>query len=198
MTVMGVGVPDKFLQAAQLIELVRPEFRDKIVLSGLSLGGGLSAYAAIQASWPVRTIVFDPLGLNGNMMGKPGWRPFGQLEKLSDRFRSMDDFVDWYYIANSWVAKLNVKRHLSSVGRVTELPQDPVRARNNPDTHDFRLVRFGLHQLWDNKGWRGSEISSPNASAVHVGGDVGRGGPVVRPPKSRSRRLPCRELPCFA
>ncbi len=156
LTVIGAGVPDKFTQAAQLIELVKPEFRDRIVLSGLSLGGALSAYAAVKASWPVRTILFDPLGLNRNMMGRRGFGPFGHVEVLSDRFRSLDDFVDWYYIANSWVAKINVERHLSSVGRVTELPQDSVRATNNSDTHDFRHVRFGLHQLWDEGGWRGS------------------------------------------
>lgn len=158
MTVAGAGVPDQFQQAAQLIELVRPEFRDKIVLSGLSLGGSLSAYAAIQASWPVRTVLFDPLGLNRKMMGKRGLGVFGQLEVLSDRFRSLNDTVDWFYIANSWVAGLNVRRHLSSVGRVTELPQDPVRAANNPDTHDFRHVRFGLHRLWEDEGWRGSAV----------------------------------------
>lgn len=158
LTAIGASVPDQFKQAAQLIELVKPEFRDKIVLSGFSLGGGLSAYAAMQASWPVRAIVFDPLGLNRNMMGQRGRGFFGQHEVLSDRFRSMDDFVSWYYIANSSVAKINIERHLSSVGRVTELPQDPVRATNNPETHDYRHVRFGLHQLWDDKGWRGSGI----------------------------------------
>lgn len=156
MTAIGAGVPDKFLQAAQLVELVKPEFRDKIVLSGFSLGGGLSAYAANKASWPVRTIVFDPLGLNRNMIGDSGWRPFGHGEVLSDRFRQTDDFLDWYYIANSWVAKLNVERHLSSVGRVLELPQDPVRATNNSDTHDYRHVRFGLHQLWGDKRFSSS------------------------------------------
>ena len=88
MTAIGAGVPDKFLQAAQLIELVKPEFRDKIVLSGFSLGGGLSAYASIRASWPVRTIVFDPLGLNRSMMGERGLGTFGQGEVLSDQFRS--------------------------------------------------------------------------------------------------------------
>ena len=158
MTAVGAGVPDQFRQAAQLIEQVKPELRDKIVLTGLSLGGGLSAYAAIKASWPVRTVLFDPLGLNGKMMGKRGYGPFGQLEVLSDRFASMDAYVDWFYIANSWVAKLNVERHLSSVGKVTELPQDPVRAANNRDTHDFRHVRFGLHQMWEDKGWHGSAI----------------------------------------
>ena len=151
MTVIGAGIPDKFQQAAQLIELVKPEFREKIVLSGFSLGGALSAYAALQAPWQVRTIVFDPLGLNRNMMGKRGLGVLGQSEVLSDRFPSMNECIDWYYIANSWVAKLNVDRHLSSVGRVTALPQDTVRGTNNPDTHDFRHVRFGLHQLWDDK-----------------------------------------------
>lgn len=166
MTAMGMGVPDKFHQAAQLIELVRPEFRDRIVLSGLSLGGALSAYAAIKASWPVRTIVFDPLGLNRKMMGKRGLGFFGQGEVLSERFRSLDSDVDWFYIAKSWVAENNVRLKLSSVGRVTELPQDPVRARNNKDTHDFRHVRFGLHQLWE-QGWRGSAPGpTPNGDAV--------------------------------
>jgi len=152
MTAVGAGVPDKFLQAAQLIELVKPEFRDKTVLSGMSLGGGLSAYAAIAASWPVRAILFDPLGLNRNMMGQRGVGVFGQGEVWSDRVRSMDGVLNWYYIANSWVAKLNVKFGLSSVGTVIELPQDPVRAKNNRDTHDYRHVRFGLHQLWDGRG----------------------------------------------
>ena len=46
--------------------------REKIVLTGYSLGGGLAAYAATKAPWPVRTIVFDPLGLNRRMIGKPG------------------------------------------------------------------------------------------------------------------------------
>lgn len=149
MTAVGAGVPDKFQQAAQLMELVRPEFRGKIVLTGFSLGGGLSAYAALKAPWPVRTIAFDPLGLNRSMVGMRGSGFFGQGEVLSDRLRHMDGFVDWYYIANSWVAKLNVSRHLSSVGRVTELPRDPARR----DTHDFRHVRFGLHRLWEQKGW---------------------------------------------
>lgn len=157
MTAIGAGVPDKFKQAAQLIELVKPEFHDKIVLSGFSLGGGLSAYAAMEASWPVRAVLFDPLGLNRNMMRQRGRGLFGQGEVLSDRFRSMDHYLNWYYIANSWVARLNVERHLSSVGRVTELPQDPVRATNT-DTHDLRHVRFGLHQLWHDKGWRGSGV----------------------------------------
>ena len=158
MTAIGAGVPDQYQQAAQLIELVKPEIRDKIVLSGFSRGGGLAAYAALRASWPVRAIVFDPLGLNRNMMGVPGLGLFGQHEVLSDRFRSMAEVVDWYYIANSWVARANVQRDLSSVGRVTELPQDPHRAMKKPDTHDFRNVRFGLHQLWDDKCRRGSEI----------------------------------------
>ena len=149
MTGAGAGVPDKYKQAAQLIELVRPEFRDKIVLSGFSQGGGLAAYAELKASWMVPAVVFDPLGLNRTMMGERGLGTFGQGEVLSDRFRSIDDFVDWYYIANSYVAKLNIEHHLSSVGRVTELPQDPVRSRNSKDTHDFRHVRFGLHQLWE-------------------------------------------------
>lgn len=153
MTAVGAGVPDKFKQASQLIELVRPEFRDRIVLTGLSLGGALSAYAATMASWPVRTIVYDPLGLNRQMMGKRGVSIFGQLEVLSDRFRSMDSHVDWYYIANSWVAEKNIKLNLSSVGTVTELPQDPVRAKNVNDTHDFRHVRYGLHQLWREGGY---------------------------------------------
>jgi hypothetical protein len=152
MTAIGAGVPDKFRQAAQLIELVKPEFRDKIVLAGFSLGGALSAFAAVEASWPVRAIVFDPLGLNRNMMGQRGLGLFGQGEVLSDQFRSMDGVLTWYYIANSWVAQLNVERHLSSVGTVMELPQDPVRATNNPETHDYRHVRFGLHQLWDGRG----------------------------------------------
>ncbi len=155
LTAIGAGIPDKFLQAAQLVQLVRPEFRDRIVLSGFSLGGALSAYAALQAPWPVRTIVFDPLGLNRNMMGQRGSGFFGQREVLSDRFRSLDGHVDWMYIAGSWLPKLNVERHLSSVGTVTELPRDEVRAGNGADSHDFRHVRFGLHQLWD-QGWRGS------------------------------------------
>lgn len=148
MTAVGAGVPDKFKQAAQLMELVRPEFRDKIVLCGLSLGGALSAYAAVNAPWPVRTIVYDPLGLNRRMMGGRGLGFFGQGEVLSDRLRSMESHVDWYYIEGSWVANLNVERHLSSVGRATELPQDPVRAERNKDTHDFRHVRYGLRRLW--------------------------------------------------
>lgn len=156
MTAVGAGVPDQFKQVAQLVELVRPEFRDKVVLSGLSLGGALSAYAAIQASWPVRTVLFDPLGLNRSMMGARGMGALGQGEVLSDRFRSVEDMVDWFYIAHSWVAALNVRHHLSSVGKVTELPQDPIRANNNKDTHDFRHVRFGLHHLWEEEGWRGS------------------------------------------
>jgi hypothetical protein len=122
------------------------------------LGGALAAYAAVQASWPVRAVVFDPLGLNRNMMGRRGWRPFGNLETLSDRYRHLDGHVEWFYFAGSWVAKLNVDRHLSSVGLVTELPPDPVRLANNPDTHDFRHARFGLHQLWHKEGWRGSEV----------------------------------------
>lgn len=153
-TAAGAGIPDKFQQAAQLLELVRPEFRDKIVLTGLSLGGALSAYAAVEAPWPVRTIIFDPLGLNRKMMGARGLGFFGQGEVLSHRLRSLDSHVDWYYIANSWVADLNVNRHLSSVGKVTELPQDPVRAKNNKDTHDFRHVRYGLHRLWDEGAYR--------------------------------------------
>lgn len=167
MTAVGAGVPDQFKQVAQLMELVKPEFRDKIVLTGLSLGGALSAYAAIKAPWPVRTIVFDPLGLNRSMMGGRGVGLFPPIEVMSDRFRSLDDVVDWFYIAGSWVAKLNVDRHLSSVGRVTEIPQDPVRATNNPDTHDFRHVRFGLHRLWEDTGWRGSRAPA-SEPAVHV------------------------------
>ena len=153
LTDSGAGVPDKFQQAAQVVELVKPEFRDKIVLSGFSLDGGLAAYAAIKASWPVRTMVFNPYGLNRSMMGKRGLGLFGQGEDMSDRLRSMDAYVDWYYIANSCVAKHNVERHLSFVGKVTELPQDPVRAKNNRDTHDYRHVRFGLHRLWEREPW---------------------------------------------
>ncbi len=134
LTDIGAGVPDKFRQTAQLVELVKPEFRDKIVLSGFSLGGGLAAYAAIKASWPVRTMVFNPYGLNRSMMGKRGLGLFGQGEDMSDRLRSMDAYVDWYYIANSSVAKHNVERHLSSVGKVTELPQIP-SARRTTATH---------------------------------------------------------------
>jgi hypothetical protein len=159
LTLSGASVPDQFKQAAQLMERVRPEYRDKVVLTGLSLGGALSAYASIKAPWDVRTIVFDPLGLNGKMMGKGSWGFFGQGEVLSDRFRSKEEFVDWYYIRHSWVARLNMERHLSSVGRVTEVPQDPVRARNNKDTHDYRHVRFGLHKFWD-EGWRGTSVSA--------------------------------------
>lgn len=148
LTALGVGIPDEYRQAAQLIELVRPEFRGKIMISGFSLGGSLAAYAALKASWMVRAIVFDPLGLNRKMLGESGSGAFGQGEVLSERFRSMDEYVEWYFIANSSVARTNVERHLSSVGRVTELPQDPVRAHNNSDTHDFRHVRYGLHQVW--------------------------------------------------
>lgn len=151
LTALGVGIPDEYRQAAQLIELVRPEFRERLMISGFSLGGGLAAYAALKASWMVRAIVFDPLGLNRKMLGESGLGVFGQGEVLSDRFRSMDEYVDWYYIANSSVARTNIERHLSSIGRVTELPQDPVRANNNPDTHDFRHVRYGLHQLWKSR-----------------------------------------------
>lgn len=166
----GLGVPDKFRQAAQLIELVRPEFRGKLVLSGLSLGGGLAAYSASKASWPVRTIVFDPLGLNGNMMGKRGLHLFGgRGEVLSDRFRRLDDSVDWYFIERSWVAKLNVDRHLSSVGRVTELPQDTLRAANNPDTHDFRHVRFGLHHLWNDHPSGAAQFRHGGRHAARIG-----------------------------
>jgi pimeloyl-ACP methyl ester carboxylesterase len=149
LTVIGAGVPDKFQQAAQLMEHVRPEYRDQIVLVGYSLGGALAAYAATRAPWPVRTIVFDPLGLNRRMMGRGGWRPFGHGESLSDRFRALDDHVDWLYIGQSWLADLNYTRHLSSVGRVTRLPEDRQRATNS---HDLRHVRFGLHQLWEDKG----------------------------------------------
>ena len=158
MTAIGLGIPDQFKQAAQLIELVRPDFRDKVVLSGFSLGGGLSAFAAIKASWPVPAILFDPIGLNRKMMGLQGAGTFGQGEDLSTRFRLLDGRVDWYYIADSWVAQTNVERHLSSVGRVTQLPADPVRAINNSDSHDFRHVRFGLHQLWDHDCWRGTRL----------------------------------------
>lgn len=96
-------------------------------------------------------------------MGGNGLGVFGQGADLSDRFRSMDDFVEWYYIADSWVARTNIERHLSSLGRVTELPQDPVRAGENPDTHDFRHVRYGLHELWAPKG-RNKEDRESEAS----------------------------------
>ncbi len=152
LTALGLGVPDKFKQMSQLMRLVKPEVRDKLVLSGFSLGGALSAHAALWAPWQVRTIVFDPLGLNRNMMGEGGLGTFGQRKVLSDKFRSFDETVDWYYIQNSWVAKINIERHLSSVGKVTELPQDPVRAANT-DTHDLRHVRFGLRRLWDDDPW---------------------------------------------
>ncbi len=153
-TVGGGGGPDQFLQAAQLIGQVKPAFRDKIVLSGYSLGGALAAYAALRASWPVRVVVFDPLGLNRNMMGESGSGFFGQGEVLSDRYRSFDTHVDWFYIANSWVAEGIYLRHLSSVGRVTELMHDPARF----DSHNLRNVRFGLHDLWTRKGWRGNGV----------------------------------------
>jgi pimeloyl-ACP methyl ester carboxylesterase len=164
MTVLGAGIPDKFVQAAQLMEHIRPEFRDRIVLSGFSMGGALAAYAAMRAPWAVRTIVFDPLGLNRRMMGTRGSGLFGQAEVLSDRFVSMDAHVDWNYIARSWLARLNVERHLSSVGKVTELPQDPVRALNNPDTHDLRHVRFGLRQLHHQNQLGGPAAGQPAAS----------------------------------
>lgn len=111
----------------------------------------------VRLSWPVRTFVFDPLGLNRNMMGKRGLGFFGQGEVLSDQFRSMQDRMDWLYIGESWLAELNVKRYLSSVGRVTRLPQDPVR---DTDPHDLRHVRFGLHQLWEDRDWRARATSS--------------------------------------
>lgn len=152
MTAVGAGVPDKFQQVAQLLALVKPEVREKMMLTGFSLGGALSAYAAMWAQWPVRAIVFDPLGLNRNMMGERGMGLFGQRKVLSDRFRSLDDVIGWYYIEDSWVARLNIERHLSSVGRVTKLPNDPLRAKNT-DTHDLRHVRFGLRQLWDDSPW---------------------------------------------
>jgi pimeloyl-ACP methyl ester carboxylesterase len=148
----GAGVPDKFQQAAQLMELVRPEFRDKIVLSGFSLGGGLAAYAALKAPWDARAVVFDPLGLNRTMLGVPGWGMLGQGEVLSDRFRHMDDHVDWFYIAKSWVTRANRIFHLSSIGKVTELPSDSVRTHSSRHgTHDFGHVRYGLHRLWEEK-----------------------------------------------
>ena len=163
LTALGVGIPDEYRQAAQLIELVRPEFRGKIMISGFSLGGSLAAYAALKASWMVRAIVFDPLGLNRKMLGESGSGAFGQGEVLSERFRSMDEYVEWYFIANSSVARTNVERHLSSVGRVTELPQDPVRAHNNSDTHDFRHVRYGLHQVWKPRTRKTSERASSDS-----------------------------------
>ncbi len=61
LTATGASVPNQFRQAAELMEHVKPEYRDKVVLTGLSLGGALSAYAALQAPWNVRTVVFDPL-----------------------------------------------------------------------------------------------------------------------------------------
>ena len=59
--------------------------------------------------------------------------------------------MDWFNIANSWVAAGSILRNLSSVGRVTELPNNPDRTKS----HNYRHVRFGLHRLWD-EGWRGN------------------------------------------
>lgn len=111
LTAIGLGTPDMFVQAAQLVELVKPQFRQKLVLTGASLGGGLSAYAATKAPWPVATLVFDPLGLNQSMLTGRGPNPIPRREVVTERVRHMDDHVDWYYIAGSWVAN-----SMSSVG----------------------------------------------------------------------------------
>lgn len=134
LTISGQGIPDKFQQAAQLINLVRPEFRDRIVVTGHSLGGGLAAYSALQATWgPPITIAFDPLGLNKDMMAGRG--------DLSPDFNNK---VYWYYIIGSWVAGLNVDNGLSSVGTVRALPQDPARQAAGRDPHDLENVGYGL------------------------------------------------------
>jgi pimeloyl-ACP methyl ester carboxylesterase len=170
LTVAGMGTPDKFQQAAQLVENVRPKYRARVVLAGLSLGGALSAYAAMQASWRIRTVLFDPLGMNRSMMGASGLRPFGNREVLSDRFRLLDGAVDWYFIEGSWVAELNVERHLSSVGTVWKLSQDPMRATNKMDTHDYRHVRFGLHRLWNQDSlWQQREAARVRSARLQSG-----------------------------
>ena len=154
---MGIGIPDQFKQAKQILTQVKPNYRTKLVVTGYSLGGGLAAYAAIETPWPVRTVVFDALGLNRNMLGKSGWRPLGQRENLSDQIPpEAQALVEWFYIADSWVPKINIERHLSSVGRVTELPNDPVLRENGQDSHSLRHVRYGLQTLWTDTYWRGT------------------------------------------
>jgi pimeloyl-ACP methyl ester carboxylesterase len=159
-TALIEDVPDKFKQAAQLIQQVRPEMRNRVIMSGYSLGGALAAFAALNAGWKVRTIAFDPLGLNAHMMREGGWSVLGQGQVLSERFPDAEEFIDWYYIAGSWVAKKNVELHLSSIGTVRELAPDPVRKMR----HNLRNVRHGLKALWE-EGWRGS------VPALEVSGD---------------------------
>ena len=144
MTIANQGIPDKFSQAAQLMDLVKPEYREKIVVIGHSLGGGLAAYAALKTAeitsgdWVPRTVAFDPLGLNEKMMAG--------AESVTSL---LPNHVDWCYIAGSWVAGLNVVNELGSVGAVWELPQDPVRAAAGLDPHDLENVRYGLTYLWE-------------------------------------------------
>lgn len=143
LTGAGLGVPDKFAQAAALMNLVRPAYRRRLVLTGMSLGGALAAYATLQAPYTVQARVFDPLGLNRAMLGVPGWGVFGQGEVLSKRFGYYDDLVTWYYIQGSWVANLNSMWHLSSLGTPVGLAQEPGRE----DSHDFRHIRYGLGRI---------------------------------------------------
>jgi len=158
LTIANQGIPDKFLQAAQLLSLVRPAYREKLVVTGHSLGGGLAAYAALTAvahgasAWLPRTISFDPLGLNGTMLAQSlaatGGRPHRALTELKAK-------VDWCYLDGGWVASLNRENNLSPVGKEWALPLDPVWLARSGDSHALENVRFGVKQLWEQDSqWR--------------------------------------------
>ena len=169
----GLGVPAKFRQAAQLMSLVRPEFRDKIVLTGHSLGGGLAAYAALKAyyasenPWPVRTFAFDPLGLNKDMV--PETRGFEtRRSPLLNRRELVEDYVDWNSIIGSFVPQLNADCGLCSVGKIWELQPDPVRVEKGLDNHDLENVRYGIKHLWETDPiWRERQLEALRSFAPY-------------------------------
>jgi pimeloyl-ACP methyl ester carboxylesterase len=172
--VVRLGIPEKYRQAAQLIELVKPEFQSRLVQVGHSLGGGMAAYAATHATWPVRTIAFDPLGLTRRMLRSHQEQPAsGAIDHVGNSaaarnqpsencncgsepqsrqsdciFHSCDNLVDWYYVANSWVANLNSRAHLATLGTLWEMPQDAALRASGADSHDLRHIGYGLRERW--------------------------------------------------
>jgi len=147
------GIPALFQKAAEFIELVRPEFLTKIVLTGHSLGGGLAAYSALSAAnatsspWEPLTFAFDPLGLNQSML-------------VGKQFRGVNKFIDWYPIDKSFVPLFNAEKFLSSIGNVQVLEADPLRVARGLDSHDLENVRHGLRRLWEiNPTWRQRQIN---------------------------------------
>ncbi|GHT23236.1 hypothetical protein FACS189419_06920 [Planctomycetales bacterium] len=62
----STGQSEYYQQGIALVQSIRPEYREKVILTGHSLGGGIASVAACAA--PVRAIVFNPPAIHQNLL----------------------------------------------------------------------------------------------------------------------------------